>query len=204
LHTLVEAWSERAAIAEYEGVLSREDAERLAWQCLVQEESSHASHAANRQRKRGKKVPVFHRHQKTEWETPQDFFDHLNAEFHFTLDVAAQPTNAKCPRYFTPEDDGLAQPWEGVCWLNPPYGRTIGAWMKKAYESALHGATVVCLVPARTDTRWWHTYAQQGAIRFLKGRLTFGSAKNSAPFPSAAVIFRPHFAARGRLAHGTA
>jgi phage N-6-adenine-methyltransferase len=127
-----------------------------------------------------------------EWETPQTFFDTLNAEFGFTLDVAAQPHNAKCPRYFTPSDDGLVQPWTGVCWMNPPYGRMIAAWMQKAYESALTGATVVCLVPARTDTRWWHTYAAQGEIRFVRGRLTFGSAACTAPFPSVLIIFRLH------------
>ena len=98
---------------------------------------------------------VYHAHQTTEWETPQPFFDQVHSEFGFTLDVAAQPSNAKCPRYFTPEDDGLVQSWGAeVCWCNPPYGRTIGAWMRKAYESALQGATVVCLVPARTDTKW--------------------------------------------------
>src|SRR5438093_183176 len=94
-----------------------------------------------------------------EWATPQAFFDQLHAEFGFTLDVAAQEDNAKCARFFTPKDDSLAQVWGGVCWMNPPYGKTIGQWMRKAYESAQQGATVVCLVPARTDTRWWHQYA---------------------------------------------
>ena len=125
------------------------------------------------------------------WETPQDFFDRLDAEFHFDLDVCALPENAKCKRYFTPTQDGLLQDWRGVCWMNPPYGRKIGAWMKKAYEAAVHGgATVVCLVPARTDTAWWHEYAMQGEIRFIRGRLKFGGAKNSAPFPSAVVVFK--------------
>ena len=146
-----------------------------------------ARQRAYRQRKT---VKVYHRHQTTEWETPQDFFDRLHAEFGFTCDVAARATNAKCPRYFTPEDNALAQPWTGVCWMNPPYGPTLGAWMQKAYESALQGALVVCLVPVRTDTRWWHTYAQHGEIRFLKGRLTFGDARHPAPFPSALVVFR--------------
>ena len=110
-------------------------------------------------RRQQQHLKVYHRSRTTEWATPQPFFDTLNAEFHFTLDVAAQPGNAKCPRFFTPRgDDGLAQPWVGeVCWLNPPYGSTIGAWMAKAYASTLEGSTVVCLVPARTDTRWWHT-----------------------------------------------
>src|SRR5437016_2549507 len=105
---------------------------------------------------------VYHLSTTSEWATPQAFFDRLHAEFGFTLDVAAQEGNAKCPRYFTPQDDGLAQPWEGVCWMNPPYGKHIDQWVAKAYESAQAGALVVCLVPARTDTRWWHQYAAQG------------------------------------------
>ncbi len=125
------------------------------------------------------------------WATPQDFFDRLNVEFGFTLDVCATAENAKCPRYFTKETDGLSQEWAGVCWMNPPYGRTIGAWMKKASDSAKGGATIVCLVPARTDTAWWHDYAIKGEVRFIRGRLKFGGHKSSAPFPSAVVIFKP-------------
>lgn len=87
------------------------------------------------------------------WATPQDFFDRLDARFGFEMDVCASPDNAKCARYFTKADDGLTQRWSGICWMNPPYGRQIGHWMRKAYESSLAGATVVCLVPARTDTR---------------------------------------------------
>lgn len=124
------------------------------------------------------------------WSTPQDVFDKLNAEFNFTTDVCALPENAKCLHYFTPDQDGLAQRWQGVCWMNPPYGREITKWMKKAYESSLSGATVVCLVPARTDTAWFWDYAMKGEIRFIRGRLKFGGNKNSAPFPSAIVIFR--------------
>ena len=124
------------------------------------------------------------------WATPQDTFDALAAEFGpFDLDVCATPENAKCARYYTREDNGLAQPWEGSCWMNPPYGREIKAWMRKAYEASQNGATVVCLVPARTDTAWWHDYAMKGQIRFLRGRLKFGGAANSAPFPSAVVVF---------------
>ena len=123
------------------------------------------------------------------WATPQDFFDKQNAIYSFTLDVCATADNAKCARYFTEADDGLAQPWQGVCWMNPPYGRAIGLWMRKAHESHLTGATVVCLVPSRTDTRWWHDYAMKGQIEFIRGRLKFGDAKNSAPFPSALVVF---------------
>jgi hypothetical protein len=86
--------------------------------------------------------------------------------------------------------DGLQQKWKGVCWMNPPYGKEIKKWMKKAYESSLEGATVVCLVPSRTDTKWWHEYAMKGEIEFIKGRLKFGGSKNSAPFPSAVVVFK--------------
>ena len=123
------------------------------------------------------------------WSTPQDFFDKLNAVHCFTVDVCATPENAKCANYFTKEQDGLKNLWQGVVWMNPPYGRQIASWMAKAYESSKHGAKVVCLVPARTDTRWWHDYAMKGDVEFIKGRLKFGGQKNSAPFPSAVVIF---------------
>ena len=126
------------------------------------------------------------------WSTPQDFFEGLDAEFGFTLDVCSTHDNAKCAHHFTEDDDGLSQVWSGVCWMNPPYGRTIGKWMRKAYESSLTGATVVCLVPARTDTAWWHGYAIRGEVRFLRGRLKFGGSANSAPFPNAVVVFRPN------------
>ena len=124
------------------------------------------------------------------WETPQDLFDKLNAEFHFDLDVCALPENAKCEKYYTPEDDGLLQPWNGTCWCNPPYGRTIGKWIQKAYETFAGGGTVVMLLPARTDTKWFHEYIYNKAeIRFIKGRLKFGNSKNAAPFPSMIVVF---------------
>lgn len=130
-----------------------------------------------------------------EWGTPQHLFDQLDNEFNFELDVCANHENHKCERYFTKTDDGLAQDWTGTCWMNPPYGRAIKLWMRKAYESSTGGATVVCLVPARTDTAWWHEYAMQGEIRFLRGRLKFttsgGGEQGSAPFPSAIVVFRP-------------
>jgi phage N-6-adenine-methyltransferase len=123
------------------------------------------------------------------WATPQAFFDKYNDQYQFTLDVCASKENAKCVQYFDIESDGLKQTWGGVCWMNPPYGRDIGNWMKKAYESSLLGAVVVCLVPSRTDTKWWHDYAMKGEITFIKGRLKFGNAKNAAPFPSAVVVF---------------
>ena len=126
------------------------------------------------------------------WATPQKFFDHWNAAYNFELDVCALPGNAKCFRYFTPEQDGLKQRWTGVCWMNPPYGREIGAWVRKAYQSAQEGATVVCLLPSRTDTRWWHSFVVQASeVHFIQGRLKFGNSKNSAPFPSVVVVFLP-------------
>ena len=122
------------------------------------------------------------------WETPKDLFDKLDEEFEFQTDVCAIKQNAKCKRFYTPEQDGLKQVWTGVCWCNPPYGRGIEKWMKKAHES---NATVVCLVPARTDTKWFHDFVLGKAeIRFIRGRLKFGNSKNSAPFPSMLVIYR--------------
>lgn len=130
-----------------------------------------------------------------EWATPQHFFDDLNKEFNFTIDVCATPDNAKCDRYFTREHDGLSQSWAGeVCWMNPPYGREIGDWMRKAHEESQSGATVVCLVPARTDTQWWWDTAMQvwpHGVRLVKGRLKFNDGKQGAPFPSAVVVFSP-------------
>lgn len=127
-----------------------------------------------------------------EWATPQWLFDSLNREFRFTLDPCSTDENAKCKRHFTLAEDGLSQDWsEDVVFMNPPYGREIALWMEKAFLSSKNGATVVCLVPARTDTVWWHRYAIHGEIRFLKGRLKFGDATSSAPFPSAVIIFRP-------------
>ena len=123
------------------------------------------------------------------WATPQDFFDKYDSIYKFDTDVCATKENAKCANFYTEEQDGLSQDWKGHCWMNPPYGREIGKWMKKAYESSLQGATVVCLVPSRTDTKWWHEYAIRGQITFIKGRLKFGGQKNSAPFPSAVVVF---------------
>lgn len=122
------------------------------------------------------------------WATPQDLFDELNAEFHFETDVCAVPSNAKCKEYYTPLDDGLSQEWSGVCWCNPPYGREIGKWVEKAATSK---ALTVMLIPARTDTKWFHDYVYNKAeTRFIKGRLKFGGAQNSAPFPSMIVVFR--------------
>ncbi|MCH4365383.1 phage N-6-adenine-methyltransferase [Staphylococcus haemolyticus] len=128
-----------------------------------------------------------------EWTTPQYLFDELNEEFNFTLDPCATDENAKCSKYFTIEDDGLSKDWSNdVVFMNPPYGRGIKKWIKKAYEESLNGATVVCLIPARTDTTYWHDFIFDKAddIKFLKGRLKFGNGKNSAPFPSAIVVYK--------------
>jgi phage N-6-adenine-methyltransferase len=126
------------------------------------------------------------------WETPQWLFNLLDAEHGFDIDVAAVAENAKCANYFSPDVDALTREWKGTCWCNPPYGRDIARFVEKAYKSSLSGATVCCLIPARTDTDYWHRYVTKAAeIRFLKGRLKFGNAKNSAPFPSVIVIFRP-------------
>lgn len=124
------------------------------------------------------------------WATPQDFFDTLDSEFGFTLDACAVRENAKCAAYYTPQQDGLSQPWHGRVWCNPPYGREIGRWVKKASETAAGGGFVVMLLPARTDTKWFHDYIYgKSQIRFIKGRLKFGGCQNAAPFPSMVVIF---------------
>ena len=127
------------------------------------------------------------------WETPQILFDQLNNEFHFNLDVCALPENTKCAAYYTPEMNGLVQPWYGNCWCNPPYGRKIREWVKRAHNYAMEGITTVIVLPARTDTQWCHDYIliRKREVRFLLGRLKFGGAKNSAPFPSMVVVFRP-------------
>lgn len=132
---------------------------------------------------------VFLSSQTVEWATPQGVFDKLNDEFGFTIDVAATPTNTKCPRFYTIDDDSLSQSWDReTVWCNPPYGPQLTHWVYKAATSA---ATVVMLVPARTDVKWFHNYVLGRAdIRFIKGRLTFGEAKDPAPFPCMLLIFR--------------
>lgn len=130
----------------------------------------------------------------SDWATPQELFDKLNKEFHFTLDPCASDWNAKCKNYFTEKEDGLKQNWTGHrVFMNPPYGRALNDWMKKAYESYKNGATVVCLVPAATDTAWWHNYAMRGYTRYLRGRPRFMTkeGKWQQTFsPSVIVIFR--------------
>jgi len=124
------------------------------------------------------------------WETPQWLFDKLNKQYQFTLDVCAISKNAKCKSFYNPEEDGLMQIWRGICWMNPPYGREIKKWVKKAYESSLQGATVVALLPARTDTAWfWDYVINKAKITFIRGRLKFEGGRNSAPFPSMIAVF---------------
>lgn len=129
-----------------------------------------------------------------DWDTPQNFFDSLNLEFSFNLDPCANTENHKCDRFFTEADDGLKQDWGGsTVFCNPPYGRNMtGKWIQKAYEESQKPNTVcVCLVPSRTDTRWFHEYVLgKSEIRFVKGRLKFGAGINPAPFPSMVVIYR--------------
>jgi phage N-6-adenine-methyltransferase len=123
-----------------------------------------------------------------DWETPEDLFRQYDDRFHFTLDVCATAKTAKCERYFTKEQNALVQDWTGErCWCNPPYGRTIGDFVKKAAESK---ALTVMLIPARTDTKWFHIYIyMHRPIEFIKGRIRFVGAESTAPFPSMIVIF---------------
>ncbi len=128
------------------------------------------------------------------WETPQALFDQLDAEFRFNLDACADETNHKCPLYFDRAQDGLAQSWAGYrVWCNPPYGRAVGDWVKKAYletRDGVLGTVCVMLVASRTDTQWWHEYAMKATeIRFISGRVKFGDSQNGAPFPSAVLVF---------------
>lgn len=130
-----------------------------------------------------------------EWTTPKYLYDELDKEFNFTLDPCCTKESAKCDKYYTKEDNGLNKDWSNdIVFMNPPYGRIIPKWIEKAYNESLKGATVVCLIPARTDTRYWHNYIFPHAeVRFIKGRVKFGGnqkGSGAAPFPSAIVIFR--------------
>lgn len=128
-----------------------------------------------------------------EWATPQEFFNKLNDEFHFTLDPCSTHENAKCKKHYTIVEDGLKQSWGGnTVFCNPPYGRHIKYWVKKAYEeSKKENTTVVMLIPSRTDTIYFHDYIyHKSEIRFIKGRLKFGNSNNPAPFGSMIVIYR--------------
>lgn len=129
---------------------------------------------------------------KMDWTTPSKLFNELNKEFNFTLDPCCYKETALCEKFFTEKEDGLQQDWGGeVVFCNPPYGREIKKWVKKCYEESLKDNTkVVMLIPARTDTIYFHSYIyNKSEIRFIKGRLKFSESKNSAPFPSMIVIF---------------
>lgn len=138
-------------------------------------------------------LPAIFSSKSDDWATPQAFFDKLNAIYDFTVDVCASAGNAKCFTFFTREQDGLQQEWTGVAFMNPPYGKTIRAWIEKASRAALEGkATVVCLLPVRTDTLWFQELIYNKpnvTVEFVKGRLRFGDAKDTAPFPSMVVVF---------------
>ena len=126
------------------------------------------------------------------WATPQPFYDKLNKTYTFTLDPCASAKTAKCTSYFTEEDNGLDKDWSGhSVFMNPPYGRGIGEWLRKAHEEGQKDNTsVVCLIPSRTDTKYFHNYCMRSdLLYFVKGRLKFGDSKNSAPFPSMVVVF---------------
>lgn len=126
------------------------------------------------------------------WSTPQYLFDSLDLEFHFNLDACAFPENSKCQSFISPSQNSLLVPWNGSVFCNPPYSRSLGSWISKARLSALSGSTVVLLLPARTDTSWFHDLVLPYAeVRFIRGRLYFGGSKSPAPFPSMICIFRP-------------
>ena len=125
-------------------------------------------------------------------ETPKYLFDRISSIFNFSLDVCALPENAKCESYYTPKDDGLSKPWRGGVWCNPPYGREISSWVKKAYEESQkeYNSFVLMLLPARTDTKWWWEYVQgKATLFFIKGRVKFGDHNVGAPFPSVLALY---------------
>ena len=125
-------------------------------------------------------------------ETPKYLFDKISSIFNFSLDVCALPENAKCESYYTPEDDGLSKPWRGGVWCNPPYGREISSWVRKAYEESQkeYNSFVLMLLPARTDTKWWWEYVQgKATLFFIKGRVKFGDHNVGAPFPSVLALY---------------
>ena len=139
----------------------------------------------------GMTMDVHYSSKTNEWSTPQALFEHLDNIWGFTLDPCSDGKNNKCSKYYTEEDDGLVQDWsQDVTFMNPPYGREIGKWIEKAYKESLRGGQVVCLIPSRTDTRYWHNYCMKASeIIFIKGRVKFGDGKAPAPFPSAIVVF---------------
>jgi phage N-6-adenine-methyltransferase len=132
--------------------------------------------------------------EKADWQTPDAVFKQLDQEFAFSFDADNERDRARCRLCFSPDMDATKTNWPAdvSIWCNPPYGRDTGAWLEQGYVASLSGSTVVFLLPARTDTRWFHKYAPLAEIRFIKGRLRFKGANASAPFPSMLVIFRPN------------
>ena len=131
-----------------------------------------------------------------EWNTPDDLYNTLHNEFNFTLDPCTNGMNNKCDKFYTEKENGLIQDWsKDIVFMNPPYGRQISQWIEKAYNESLKGSKVVCLIPSRTDTKYWHDFIFNKAseVRFIKGRLKFGNSKNSAPFPSAIIVYDNNF-----------
>lgn len=141
---------------------------------------------------------VFFSSKANDWETPPHLFRSLDQVYTFTLDPCATPENAKCPTYFTAEDNGLSKPWSGRVFMNPPYGYSIGKWIKKAYEEVMSGRcdVVVALLPAKTETAWFHDHCVKGQITFLRLRVRFSGSPANAPFPSMIVVFTRPFLAR--------
>lgn len=133
---------------------------------------------------------------KQDWNTPDDLFNRINEEFNFEYDLAASDSNAKCSKFFTQKEDGLKQKWDGVCWLNPPYGDKSSKmvdWIKKAYNDTQQNPnlTVVMLIPARTNTKWFHQFCMKAAeLRFICGRPKFGDSKHGLPQPLVLVVFK--------------
>ena len=129
-----------------------------------------------------------------DWETPTELFDSVDSEFHFTLDVAASDINKKVGRFISQDQDAMTVPWgTNICWLNPPYGKgyRLSEWVEKAYDESLTGATTVMMIPARTNTNWFHDYyLKHGEVRFVRGRPKFGGADHGLPQPLCSVIFR--------------
>ena len=131
-----------------------------------------------------------------EWPTPQELYLPLHDEFRFEMDVAATAENTKCPAFWTKEQDGLVQPWARRNWMNPPYGRDVPRWLARALDESKRGATTVCLIPARTNTGWFHALCLEAAeVRFVRGRPKFGDADHGLPLPLAVVIYRPRYGA---------
>ena len=126
---------------------------------------------------------------KVDYETPPEVFNPLQKEFGITFDVCATPKNAKCQQFFTVSDNALEKDWNGVCWMNPPFGREMKKWVIKAWTESQKGVTVICLLPARTNTNWWHDYCMKGEVRFIRGEVKFVGCKNGLWLPMAIVIF---------------